>query len=69
LYNGDTAICLFNRNNKPLEVEVNWNELKLSDDLLIRDLWKHKQTGTTATTYKAVIKSHDVVLLRLTKKR
>jgi alpha-galactosidase len=69
LYNGDTAICLFNRNDKPLEVQVNWKDLKFSDDLVIKDLWKHKETGTTATAYKAVVKSHDVVLLRLTKKK
>jgi alpha-galactosidase len=69
LYNGDTAICLFNRHDKPLDVQVSWKDLKFSDDLVIRDLWKHQEIGTTATLYKSVIKSHDVVLLRLSKKK
>jgi alpha-galactosidase len=69
LSNGDTAICLFNRSNKSMQALVNWKDLKFSDNLVIRNLWMHKETGNTASAYKATIASHDVVLLRLSKKK
>lgn len=34
----------------------------------IRDLWQHKEKGTTEKKFEATIPSHDVVLLRLIQK-
>lgn len=68
LANGDTAICLFNRQDKALDVTINWAELKIANNHKIKDLWKHKEVGTTAKNFKATIGRHDVVLLRLARK-
>lgn len=65
LAGGDTAICIFNRSNGPKKVDINWSEYKISNNLKIRDLWLHRQTGTTAKNYKATLARHDVHLLRL----
>lgn len=68
LHGGDTAICVFNRSEKPKQVDIKWSEYKITAGFAIRDLWEHRETGTTATNFKATIPSHGVRLLRLSKK-
>lgn len=68
LSDGGTAICLFNRGNKLKDVNINWSDLKISNDFKIRDLWKHENVGTTAIAFKASIPQHDVIVLRLSKR-
>lgn len=68
LSDGDTAICLFNRGDQIKNVNINWSDLKLSNDFKIRDLWKHADIGTTTTLFKASIPRHDVIVLRLSKR-
>lgn len=67
LENDDIAICLFNRSAKPMDVDVKWADYKITGDYKLTNLWAHKAAGTTATSYKAKIASHDVVMLRLSK--
>ena len=79
LAGGDWAICFLNRGSEPQNVNFSWKSNTIIDTLtgrelnsqrnnyLIRDLWKHKQVGTTAKDFKAVVPSHDVVMLRLKK--
>ncbi|RFZ94477.1 glycoside hydrolase family 27 protein [Mucilaginibacter conchicola] len=68
LAGGDTAICLFNRTEKPLKVNVDWAKYKIGNDFKITDLWAHKSAGSTAANFKATIARHDVKMLRLSKK-
>ncbi len=68
LANGDTAICLFNRSDDKMNVVVNWADYKIGNNFMIRDLWMHRESGTTNSTFNAAIPKHDVVLLRLHKK-
>lgn len=68
LAGGDIAICLFNRSAKAMDVNVNWKDYKIDTGYNLTDLWAHHPAGTTATNYRAKIASHDVVMLRLSKK-
>jgi alpha-galactosidase len=65
LAGGDTAICIFNRSNGPKKVDLNWDDYKISSQFHIRDLWLHRDIGTTAQNFKATLARHDVRLLRL----
>jgi alpha-galactosidase len=65
LAGGDTAICIFNRSNGPKKVDLNWDDYKISSKFYIRDLWLHRDIGTTAQNFKATLARHDVRLLRL----
>ena len=67
LAGGDMAICLFNPGGKPIDTEVKWDTYKIANDFKLTDLWAHKSACTTATSFKAKIASHDVVMLRLSK--
>jgi alpha-galactosidase len=68
LLNGDTAICLFNRADTEKNVTVKWADLKIGNNLKIRDVWKHAGAGTTDSDFTCRIPKHDVVVLRLSKK-
>ncbi len=79
LWNGDWAICFFNRSSKPQLLSFNWKEYLIEDKFAKRtlntghdtyallDLWKKKKTGTTSQVLKTDLATHDVLLLRLTK--
>ncbi|MCD4773467.1 MAG: glycoside hydrolase family 27 protein [Bacteroidales bacterium] len=69
LINGDIAICLFNRGKKTIEKEIIWDELNISKNFEIRDLWMKKNIGKTNNNFKTEIVSHSVVMLRLSLKK
>lgn len=68
LANGYTAICLFNRSNDNMNVNVKWVDYTIGNNFFITDVWLHKEVGTTAAPFIATIAKHDVQLLRLHKK-
>lgn len=65
LQNGDIAVCFLNRAETPWNVDFNWRLLGIKNNLTIRDLWKHKNIGTTAANIKSNIASHAVLMVRL----
>ena len=65
LSGGDVAICLFNRTEKAMNAEVNWNDYKIAADFKIRDLWSHKEIGSTDKVLTAKIPGHGVRMFRL----
>lgn len=79
LSNGDWAVCFLNRSELPYHLEFDWNEHRITDDITgrsietkgtgyqLRDLYQHKNIGTTREALKAVIPMHDVLMLRLIK--
>jgi alpha-galactosidase len=80
LKDGDWAVCFLNRSWKPANVEFDWKNQQVHDDLSARDLnagqteyelvnlWTKAGAGTTKSMLKAVVPSHDVLMLRLHKK-
>jgi alpha-galactosidase len=67
LANGDTAICFFNRSSLPWKLRADWAELGFRENLFLRDVWAHKNLGTTAKPLTATLPEHAVLLLRLSK--
>jgi alpha-galactosidase len=69
LSEGNWAVCYFNTGDKKFTIKVNWNNMSmLNGEYEIRDVWKKKNIGTTNSNYDFAINSHDVTLLKLTKK-
>lgn len=74
----DWAICVFNRNREPREVELDWKDMSGFDYLTyrqfrptttlykLRNLWTHTDEGLTDRNIKVTIPAHDVVMYRLT---
>jgi alpha-galactosidase len=79
LVNNELAVCFFNRSKQPVSINYNWKMNPVNDTIsktfidfntstfALRNVWTKKDTGTTDNVFTAVIPSHDVVMLRLTK--
>ena len=81
LDNNELAICFLNRGASVQKINFDWSgddmdindrvsgtSYKLTKEVYkIRDLWAHKEVGTTSKPFIAEIPSHDVIVLRLKK--
>jgi alpha-galactosidase len=79
LKNGDWAVCFFNRGPNTFDLNYDWNNQIINDDVAklelrfdkntysLRNLWDKKDIGTTAVALKAELHSHEVLMLRLIK--
>ncbi|NWJ52145.1 MAG: glycoside hydrolase family 27 protein [Bacteroidetes bacterium] len=79
LQNGNWAVCFLNRATNSKEVKFSWKDEIVSDSLSnmqlnaktniykIRDVWTKTNLATTEKDFKAMIPSHDVLMLRLSK--
>jgi alpha-galactosidase len=79
LANNEIAVCFFNRSKQPVSINYNWKMNAVNDTIsktfidfntstfTLRNVWTKKDTGTTDNVFTAVVPSHDVIMLRLTK--
>ena len=77
LSGGDWAVCFLNRAAEPKMIEFDWTKNIVSDTVSnrtldasaelykIKDIWTKKELGNTQKTLKAEVKSHDVLMVRL----
>ena len=64
----DTAKELdFDWKHHPIGDDVNGKNLNLSNEYKVRDLFNHKNLGTTSSHLKATVGSHDLIMVRLKK--
>ena len=80
LMHEELAVCFLNRTRSPRKIGFDWKTHPVHDEFtdksflfdqneyMIRDLWKHKKSGTTNKIFRFDIPGHDVVMLRLAKK-
>ncbi|NDI98408.1 glycoside hydrolase family 27 protein [Flavobacterium sp. LaA7.5] len=81
LSDGDWAVTFLNRSDAEKKINFDWAKHIIKDDLnnleanfgntvyTIQDIWKNKKAGTTKKAFKTEVAPHDVVALRLTKKK
>ena len=79
LTNNEWAVCFVNRSSVAKQLDFNWQNESVIDNLYnksldaksttyrLRDLWTKKDVGTTRTPVKTTIQPYDVLMLRLTK--
>ncbi len=65
LFDGTSAVGLFNRGAQEAKVKVTWSDLKREGSQSVRDLWHHKDLGTQSEGYEATVPSHGVVLIKV----
>ncbi len=80
LEKGNWAMCFLNRGTEPNQVSFQFQKEKLIDalsgrngdfaktDYIIRNLWTHRDVGSTKNELSAVVQGHDVLMLGLIKK-
>lgn len=76
LDNGEIAVAFLNRGELDWKIDYDWKWQTMyfagdvnirKYDYNIRDLWKHKDIGTTARNLKTTVPSHGVLMVRLSK--
>jgi alpha-galactosidase len=68
LVDGSKAVGLFNRAKNVSEVEVNWNEIQVSGNQTVRDLWHQKDVGEFNQKFIAKVPAQGVVMIKIMKK-
>ena len=78
LAHGEVAVCFLNRTDAEWKLDYNWkkNTMYFATDVnvnkkeySVRDLWKHKDIGTTNSNTKYSIPAHGVLMVRLSLKK
>lgn len=64
--NGDHIVALFNRDDAPKSMSVNFADLGIEGEWNVRDLWKHADEGK-ASSVSATIPAHGCKVVRLSK--
>lgn len=74
LSNNELAICFFNRSKISYNLNYNIKDMlkkqySNSNSYLVRDIWKHKNIGSSNQNIVATIPSHDVLLVKLSQNK
>ena len=67
LADGSRAVILFNRATNDAEVKVNWEDIGYPSHLSarVRDLWTHKDLGSSSGSFSAKVASHSVIMVKI----
>jgi alpha-galactosidase len=67
LWDGTTAVALFNRFYEKAPVSVKWSDIGLNGRQPVRDLWKRKDIGEFNGSFEIAIPAHGAVMLKIGK--
>jgi alpha-galactosidase len=67
LKNDEIAVILFNRNKTTFDFKIDWAWAGIQGSYNLRDIWKHKDIGTSEKNVLFSIPGHSVVFLRFSK--
>lgn len=62
---GSKAVGLFNRSPKETTLSAHWMNLGICGRQRVRDVWRQKDLGIFETSFKAEVRSHGAVLVRM----
>lgn len=65
LWDGTTAVALFNRGYEKAKMTAEWSKLGLKPNQPVYDCWSRKSKGTHAKGYTVTVPSHGAVLIRV----
>jgi len=69
LEDGSPAVGLFNVGEMETRVSVNWVDLKISGERVVRDVWRQKNLGSFNDSFEATVPRHGCVLVTLRESR
>lgn len=65
LFDGNTAIAIFNKRPIDSKTDINWKELGYDDKSTVRDLWRQHDMGNTGNNSSFNIPRHGCMLLKI----
>lgn len=66
LEDGSKAVGIFNLSDSYKTITVNWQDAGLGSTQKVRDLWRQKDLGAYANTFKTRVAPHGVTLIKVT---
>jgi alpha-galactosidase len=66
LEDGSKAVGLFNTDEGYIAVKVTWQQLDVTGNQTVRDLWRQKNIGTYSEGFEAAVRPHGVILIKVT---
>lgn len=67
LSDGSIAAGLCNFGILPHNIKLNWSDLNLEGQYIVRDVWRQENIGTFSKFYETNVKPHEVNLIKLIK--
>jgi alpha-galactosidase len=67
LADGGHAVGLFNRGENAAKVTAKWSDIGVKGAHKVRDLWAHKELGSTKDEFSAEVPTHGVVMIKIAK--
>ena len=64
LEDGSKAIGIFNLGDKAIKAAINFADIKLPSQVMLRDLWRQQNIGAYKNSFASSIPAHGVVLLK-----
>jgi len=65
LEDGSKAVGFFNTGEEPNAIKITWQQLGLTGNQVVRDLWRQKNIGTYSDSFEAMVRPHGVILVRI----
>jgi alpha-galactosidase len=65
LADGSKAVGIFNRNEVPMTITLDFKDVGVQAPAQVRDLWTHKDLGTLDRSYRTTVPTHGVVMLKI----
>jgi alpha-galactosidase len=65
LADGSQAVGLFNLSSHPRKISIAWNDLGISGNRRVRDLWRQRESGSFNQTLEIEVPRHGVALVRI----
>lgn len=69
LSDGSKAVGLFNRNEHPMEMTVDFQNIGISGRASVRDLWSHQDLGSPQRDFTSNVPRHGSILIKVTPKQ
>jgi alpha-galactosidase len=65
LSDGTTAVGLFNRGPIAATVAARWPDIGVAGSQRVRDLWQHKDLGSSAGAFETTVPRHGAMLVKV----
>jgi alpha-galactosidase len=65
LEDGSLAVGLFNLKDEEASLNIGWDELMISGDRILRDVWRQEDIGNYNNSFETPVAPHGVMMLRL----
>ncbi len=65
LWDGTTAVALFNRGRESAVVTAKWSDLGLKGTLPVRDLWEQKNVGVVRDAFSLAVPPHGARMFKI----